>query len=61
MSPTKKPAKCCAFKGPSHRDPLSLELDWENQGDEKQRGAAEQGNAGVRLSVWDWPALEQHR
>src|SRR6266436_2230564 len=39
---TKKPAKRCALQRPAHRDPLAIKLDWENQRNEKQRGAAEE-------------------
>src|SRR5881227_898409 len=39
---TKQPAKRCAFQGPAHRDPLSIKLDWENQGNEEQRCASKE-------------------
>src|SRR5439155_14548554 len=37
-----EPQQGCALQGPAERDPLALELNWENQRDEKERCPAEQ-------------------
>src|SRR5437899_1758122 len=57
---TKKPAKRCAFQGPSDCDPLSIKLDWENQRNEEQRGAAEERHLCISSRVGERCAFEQH-
>ena len=55
--PKKEPAQRCAFQGPTHCDPLSIELDRENQCDEKQRSAAEERQLRVTCLARDWRAF----
>jgi hypothetical protein len=37
--PVEQPAESDAFERPAKGDPLSIELNWKNQRDEKQRRA----------------------
>src|SRR5436309_7774348 len=57
--PTKKPAERCAFQRPAHRDPLAIKFDWENQRNEKQRGAAEQCELRISSRATERSGLKQ--
>src|SRR5205085_10511651 len=55
----KEPAERRAFERPGHCDPLSIKLDRENQGDEKECGAAEERELGIACQAGCWCAFEQ--
>ena len=48
----KKPAKGCAFERPRNRNPLPLELDRENERNEKQGRAPEQPKMSFSRQTW---------
>src|SRR5206468_7087198 len=56
----KKPAECCAFQRPANRDPLSIELDRENQRDEEKRCATEERELRVARGTVERCALQQN-
>jgi hypothetical protein len=58
--PKKEPAQRCAFQRPTDCDPLSIELDRENQCDEKQRSAAEERQLRVAYLACERCAFHQH-
>ena len=45
---------------PAHCDPLSIELDWENQRDEEQRCTAEERELCISSRAGERRAFEQH-
>ena len=57
----KEPAKRCALQGPAHRDPLSIELDRENQRDEEQRCASKERELRVSGRAGERCAFKQHK
>src|SRR5437764_12583591 len=57
--PAKKPAERCAFQRPAYRDPLAIKLDWENQRNEKQRGATEERELRISGRATGWSGFKQ--
>ena len=55
-----EPAQGRAFQSPRHGDPLTLELDRENQGDEEQRRAAKPREDAVASHVPCGKPFQQH-
>src|ERR1044071_3080868 len=58
---TKQPAKNCALQGPTHCDPLSIELDRENQRDEEQGRPSKESKLRISGLSGGWCALEQNK
>src|SRR5882724_306177 len=55
-----EPAECRAFQSPTNSDPLSIELDRENQRNEKQRRAAEESELRITCRAGERWAFEQY-